>query len=419
MESNMQNQTMELDLIGQYYASIINHKQSGVFALCVHLTERLNPQVLQQAANDLMCRLPFLNGRLRRGFFHYKFEILKAPPEIRPAGNGPLFCDYYNSGSRHMINIIYGERDFTVRTTHSICDGRGLSKITAALLVRYFELLGVTMADRGDIIDCAMPFQAEEAENAYERFVEKRPAKLAKKREAAGEAGVYHPKYAKSASQQVLTKLFDGGKLKVQSKAHGVTITEYILAKIFEGVRQEREAAGEKKPISAMIPVDCRSFFPSKTLRSFVSSANITMPETKDFSDMLQEIAVQFREISQECMQADINELQNMYHSARYVPRVLKAWFMRLIARSESAGQTTGFSNLGRIQLPREIESRVARFEFSISLEHDTPYFFSCVTVGNALAFTASFREEGRKVVEAVMEGLEDLCQKHRHVERI
>lgn len=401
----MKQQTFELDLIGQYYASIINRRQYGVFALSVHLKEDINPPVLQQSVNDLMCRLPFLNGRLKRGFFHYKHEVLATPPQIKPASEEPLFCDYYNKGSGHMIDIVYGKRNFTVRTTHSICDGRGLSKITSALLVRYFECLGVKPADKGSIIDCSETFQPEEAENAFERFANRNPNQAGQKSKTFKKPKAYRSKFSKYAPQHILTKVFDGSKIKAAAKTYNATVSEYILAQIFRGIEKERDA--DKSPIVAMIPIDCRSFFPSKTLRSFVSSTAITMPETKDFAQMLQQISAQFLNINKDNVQAEINDFQNLYKAARYVPRLAKTWFMKMIARHESAGFTTGLSNLGLMKLPAEIENRVDYFEFPISLERDTPYFFSCVTARDALALTATFRDEGHGLVEDIMNNFE------------
>ena len=86
----MQNKKMEIDVIGQYYTSINNSRQSGVFALSVHLKEPVNPQILQQASDDMMHRLPFMNGRVKRSFFHYEYEILETLAKVEPDGNEPL-----------------------------------------------------------------------------------------------------------------------------------------------------------------------------------------------------------------------------------------------------------------------------------------------------------------------------------------
>ena len=400
----MQNKTMEIDVIGQYYTSINTGKQSGVFALAVYLKELVNPQVLQQAFDDLMRRLPFLNGRVRRGFFHFEFERLETFAKIEPDDNEPLFSDYYNRGSRHMIRVFYGQRHFIVKTTHSICDGRGLSIFTKALIVRYFQLLGVEFSDIGDTICCCDTLSAEEWEDSHKRYAT-RPENAAVEKENTP-AKAYHIKFRKSPAQQILSGSFDAGKIKSIAKALDVTVSEYILTHIFMAVAAHRNASGETGRIGAMIPVDCRSFFPSKTLRSFVASADVFMPETDDFTEMARGVKAQFREITKDSMLREMYEHQKMYDMARFVPRAIKALYMKVITYYEAEFVTTGLSNLGLIKLPHEIESRIERMEFPIALEPDFPQFFSSVTVGNVLTLTASFKEEARQVVETVMDGL-------------
>ena len=416
----MDHQEMELDVVGQYYSSINTSKQSGVFALVVALKEPVQPQVLQQAADDLMRRLPFMNGRLKYGFFHYKYEILKDFAKIVPDNKEHLFSDYYNKGSRHMIRIVYGEKHFTVKTTHSICDGRGLSKFTKALIVRYFELLGLEV-DKSDIIDCDGEFNPEEAEDAPKRFVsdlprkaegkllEKEKKKPVKKEEEKSQKKekIYQTKYSKSSPRQIATKSYNADEIMRAANEYDVTVSEYILGHIFCAVAKERDDKGEKGKIIGDVPVDCRSFFPSKTLRSFVTSVDIVMPEEKDFSVMVKEMKEQFEGITKESVYEQLYEYQKMYHSVRFVPRVIKALYMRIITRAEATEASTGLSNLGVMKLPAEIESRIERMEFPIALEEDFPLFFSSVTVGNVLTLTAGFREEGRRIAHEVMRRLE------------
>lgn len=402
----MRNKTMEIDVIGQYYTSINNGKQPGVFALSVYLKETVNPKILQQASDDLMRRLTFVNGRLKYGFFHYKYEVLKILAKVEPDSNEPLFCDYYNKGSRHMIKIVYGQQHFTVKATHSICDGRGLSKITSALIVHYFELLGVDV-DKDDIIDCKGKFKLEEAEDAPKRFITEPPKINRKKTPSKSE--IYRIKYSKTSTQQVLSKSFDVGKIKAAAKAFDVTISQFILSHIFRIIAKKRDAEGEKGQITGNVQIDCRNFFPSKTLRSFVVDTTIIMPQNRDFSEMTRQIKNQFNEITKDCVQGKLYEYQKMYQGARYIPRVIKTLFMKRITRLEGARVTTGISNLGLIKLPTEIEYRIERLEFPIAIEQEFSNFFSCVTIGNTLTLTATFQEEGRGIVEEVMKTMEDI----------
>ena len=404
----MPPQEMTLDIVGQYYSSINTSKQPGVFALSVYLKEPVQVQILQQAANDLMQRLPFMNGRLGYGFFDYKYKILGTFQAVVPYDNEPLFTDYYNKGSRHMIRVLYGKNHFTVKTTHSICDGRGLSKFTKALIVRYFELLGVDIKDKGDIIDCNETPKAEESEDATKRFMTNPPEGYQKK--TPKKENAYHIKFSKSSPQNIISKNFDADKIKEAAKTVDATITEYILAHIFYALAKRRDTAGEKGIITGTIPIDCRSFFPSETLRSFVASAEITMPENTDFPQMIKLIKAEFKKITKYSVHEQLYEHQKMYNDIRFVPRIIKNLLMRMITKWEAAEISTGISNLGLIQLPEEIENHIEHIEFPIALEQDFSNFFSCVTIGNTLTLTATFREEGRDFVNEVMNRLRKIC---------
>ena len=78
----MDNFNMELDPIGQYYASVITPKHPGQFMLSAYLNEVVDPNILQQSVNEVVCRLPFLSGRLKPKFFSYHHELLSSPPQV-------------------------------------------------------------------------------------------------------------------------------------------------------------------------------------------------------------------------------------------------------------------------------------------------------------------------------------------------
>ena len=394
---------MELDIVGQYYASTLNERQPSTFRVSAHLKEPVNPQVLQQAVNDLMRRLPFLNGRLRRGFLHYYHEILADPPQIVPDMSEAQFTDYYNHGGGHMLRFLYGERHMTVELTHSICDGRGLTQITRALLLRYFELLGVTVEDIGDITSCSDSMYAEEAEDGFRRYAN--DAKAKSEMLSSG-AKTYQLTAPKANKVRVVSRSFSASKLKAAAKEQGATISEYILAHIFQAIASQRNAEGDEKPIAGMVPIDCRAFFPTKTFRSFVSAITITMPETKDVPEMVRQIRPQFTKINKEFLQNEINSLQKLYDRARFVPRALVKLVMMAITSAEAKETTSGLSNIGLVRLPKEIGQRVENMEFVIDLEETTALFFSCIAVGDKLTLTATTRMDSDEIVEAVHRGI-------------
>jgi len=374
-----------LDPLGQFTAANVRENKPCSFLITAHLKERIDPSILQQAVNDVLgCRLPFLSTRMRPGFFWYSQEFIP-PPKIVPASVPHRFEYYYGQGRGHTLRVLYGERHFTVENIHSNVDGRGLMKVTQTLLVRYFELLGVALNKTG-MIDCDAETHPEEAESGYARFYNPKK-KLPKSLAGRPPAFIMEPK--PGAATQVVSQNFDLSKMKQVAKEHGCTISEYMMTHMFLALAEQRSKTDNKLPIAAMLPVDCRSFFPTRSLRNFVYSQTITMPETDDFSQMLAGLRPQFAAINTEFIQSAVNEMQGLVNKTGWVPFAFKKALLRYMENRESRGITTVFSNLGKMQLPPEIEQQLECLEFVIDLEA-TSSCFSCVTAGEVLTLTVS-----------------------------
>ena len=238
-----------------------------------------------------------------------------------------------------------------------------MTMMMQSLLCRYFELMGA-MFDKGDIVDCADTFQPEEWEDACARYYA--PAKGRSGRTNKKYPDSYHHDTAKPMPAHVVLKTFDLVKVKQQAKSYDATISEYIMAQIFTAIAEERNVRGCNKPITALVPIDCRVFFPSKTFRSFVDSITITMPETDDFTEMVARVREQFAKIDTDFVQSNINEFQGFKNKGRFFPRVIKKWILRRLENSEGGGLTTTFSNIGKVALPLEIEARISHMAFII-----------------------------------------------------
>jgi NRPS condensation-like uncharacterized protein len=404
---------IELDPVSQTYAAMNNDTSPGTFRLSAHLKECINREILQKAVNDLIRRLPFLSGHLRRGFFRYHIKTHAYPPKIEPAKDFPSFGRCHKKGRDNLLRVYYGEKSITVETTHIVCDGRSLVKITTALLARYFELLGAPI-DKSEIIDCTGTMQPEEIPDAFAKQVAAMSPKEAKdtfRRWAAEQnSGKYKPAYRfgnpQPANSRIVTGKFDATKIKSAAKEHGATVSEFILAHIFRAVAKERAGRGSIKPITVMLPVDFRAFFPVETLRNFVMGKIIIIPETDDFSEMLRQTKSQFEEIDATFSSDIIVGFTKFSEYMRFIPLPIKKMLMRLMKRLSAALLTSTFSNLGLVKLPPEIEKQVETLEFACCPETEL-YVFSCVTFGNTLVITASINVEDAEAPELLMRDLD------------
>jgi hypothetical protein len=397
---------MELDPVGLYYAAVTNRRYPATFSLSAYLSEPVVPHCLQQAVNDLMHRLPFLSGRLRRGFFEHHHEIVLDPPMIVPTRNGHTFSAYFETGTGHVLRILCGERHFTVETLHSICDGRGLTKIVSLLLVRYFETLGIA-TERAGLIDWSSAPRPEEAEDAFARYADlKTTDSRTRLTSTSAERRAYHCDCSRPTPPHFVTRKVDLEKVSSAAKAHGASISEYVLANIFRALAHDRAARGGKEPIVASVPIDCRGFFPSETYRNFVSDTSIVMPETEDFAVMVQQLHHQFAQIDADFVRRDINASQKLRKKTRFLPRVAKKPIGNVLARADRRRLTTTFSNLGLVKLPKEVGERVEMLEFVLRSQPGRAYSFACIAVGDTLALTTTVSVEDRGLIETVAEGL-------------
>ena len=356
---NIAKSRIELDPVGLYYAAVTSRKHPATFSISAYLSEPVVAHALQRAVNDLMHRLPFLSGRLRRGFLAYHHEVLANPPMIVPTTNSHTFSAYFETGTGHVLRILYGERHVTVETLHSICDGRGLTKIMTALLVRYFAILGIAPEQAGPI-DWSQAPRPEEAEDAFMRYADvKTPRPPTRLTTTSAARPAYHFDCSRPTPARFVTRRFDLAKVRSAAKTHDATIGEYVLAHIFRAIADDRAARGRTEPITASLAIDCRRFFPSDTYRNFVSDKSIVMPETEDFAAMVRQLRQQFTQIDADHVHGAISASQTLRANTRILPRVAKKSVGKLLERSGLRGLTTTFSNLGLVELPRPVEERV------------------------------------------------------------
>jgi len=382
-----------LDAVGQCYASIINSELTGNYTISATLKEEINPEILQKVVDDLFKRLPFLNGKLVEGEFGFEHEVLADAPKISVDKGVDSFEQFYKHGQGHVIRVVYGKYHFKVESIHSIIDGRSTTELAKALLVRYFKLAGLEV-ECDYVISCDEEVKDSEAENAFARFANYKEKVSQPKKEKNDEKEAYLHEGSLPAKARIEVLNFDLAKLKSVAKSYGVTINNYILAHLFEVIAEERNSRNSQKTISIVVPVDCRAFFPTETLRNFVAGPIIHMPETQIFSEIIGGIQSQCANINSDLLQSKINEMQELEDTYQDMPLSDKKEIWKTIYEAQFEKSTTTFSNIGLVKLPSEIESHVASMEFVISPTGQA-YSFGCIAVGNVmtLSITSSVQE--------------------------
>ena len=112
-----------LDNTGKIFPLIANENLSNVFRISVTLREEIEPQLLQQALEEVLPHFEAYQVKMKRGFFWYYFESNKRTPLIERETGYP--CRYIDPKSNQLFlfRVAYYKRRIHFEVFHAVTDG--------------------------------------------------------------------------------------------------------------------------------------------------------------------------------------------------------------------------------------------------------------------------------------------------------
>ena len=156
------------------------------------------------------------------------------------------------------------------------------------------------------------------------------------------------------------------------AKRYGATITEYLNAVLLYALlqKQNQEFHLKLRPVRIAMPVNLRRFFPSNTLRNFITMVYPSIdPRLGEYS--FEEIVTQVHNfmryyINEKFLRGDITTNAATKHNLliRIVPLfikdiVVKTFYTRVQDKNSSAGLT----NMGALRVPEDMKPYIERFD--------------------------------------------------------
>jgi hypothetical protein len=266
-----------------------------------------------------------------------------------------------------------------------------------------------SLADNGtpDVIllymggnDWAYSVLPEEFEDAYLRYASSKVTRPRSQGNAYRVRGTKEPFY----TLNIICGVIPVDKLRVISKGYGVTITEYLNAVLLYALLQKQKAEKpfHERPVTLAMPVNLRSFFPSKTLRNFISMVYPSIdPRMGDFTfeEILQHVHHYMRYyINPKFLNADIMTNASVQQNPliRIVPLFIKDFTVRKFYASVQDGQSSaGLTNVGLTKLPKEMQPFVERFDVLMGQPFSARTNCAIISYQNVLTvnFTSSIKE--------------------------
>lgn len=359
----------KLDLSAIVYPTLQRRDFSSVYRLSVVLKEPVKPDVLQQAVNVALTRFPTYKTAIRKGLFWRYLE-----PNNRP---GPFvqkdirnFCMPmpFKAGNRYLLRIYYYGCRISLEAHHCLGDGTGGMYVLQTITAVYLRLLGHQISNQYFVKDVNEPPEPEELEDAYMRYANAKVCPPRPGEKTYRVRGTREPFY----TFNVIDGILSVKQVMAVAKKYNATITEYLNAVLLYALlqKQKKERHIHLRPVKIAMPVNLRRFFPSKTLRNFITMVYPSIdPRLGEYS--FEEIVIQVHNymryyINEKFLKGDIttNARTQQNSFIRVVPLFIKDFVVRqFYTKVQDKNSSAGLTNMGALKVPEDMLPFIDRFD--------------------------------------------------------
>ncbi len=357
----------KLDLSAIVYPTLQRRDFSSVYRLSVK--EEVKPDVLQQAVDIALKRFPTYKTAIRKGLFWRYLE-----PNNRP---GPFvqkdirnFCMPmpFKAGNRYLLRVYYYDRRISLEAHHCLGDGTGGMCVLQTITAVYLRLLGHSVSSGGFVLDVNGTPDPEELEDAYMRYANAKVCPPRPGEKTYRVRGTREPFY----TFNVIDGIMSVREVMDVAKKYDATITEYLNSVLLYALlkKQQSEWHLKLRPVKIAMPVNLRRFFPSKTLRNFITMVYPSIdPRLGEYS--FEEIVKQVHNymryyINEKFLRGDITTNASTQRNPfiRVVPLFVKDFVVRqFYTRVQDKNSSAGLTNMGALKVPEDMKPYIERFD--------------------------------------------------------
>ena len=384
----MRKNWYRLDTAALIFPAIARRDWCNVFRVSATLNEEIDPDILQQAVNDLRKRFPSFYTCLRQGVFWYYLQETEQRVEVRPDYAYPLAFMGQREMKQNCMRVLYYKNRIAVEFFHVLTDGKGGSIFVSNLTARYLELrYGIRIPHEGLICDLDEPPDPAELEDSFL----KNAAEVAAGR-AEEQSYRLHGTKEESGFKHLTTGIVDTQALIDAAHRYDVSVTAFmagVMAESIIAIQNTERPRTHQHAVKITIPVDLRRLYGSRTLRNFSLVLNIGAdPRYGDYTleELCSTIYHQLRAYATSQNMAGMiaaNVQPQQIVALRLAPRFLKNIVMNgVYRRSGENGGSLNISNITGVSLPGEMAPYVRRMEFIIGPQRSYPNNCSVLSYG-------------------------------------
>jgi len=354
----------KLDNAAKIFPPTSTKKDPKVFRISCELYEDVDGRFLQEALNLTIEEYPMFLSSLKKGLFWYYLETASVVPKVEEEKT--LICD--NMDPSLLFRVSYYKKRINLEMHHALTDGTGTIFFIKSLVTNYLESK-YNIKDK-ILVDNSSIFEKES--NSFEKYYKKmRKLEIPKGKSAYNLKGNRYPEERLKVIEGVLPM----DKVLSCSKDYNTTVTIYLVSVLIKSIASNMSRREKRKPIVITVPVNLRKYFKSNTARNFFSTINISYKSKNDnekLEDIINCVSNQFEEnLNKEKLDRQMNDLallENLF-VIRIVPLFVKNLVLKYFHLRDKKNQTMTLSNIGIIEMPKELQKYVKLFDVMASTD--------------------------------------------------
>ena len=284
----------KLDNAALAFPLVTGENDTRVFRFYCQLKEEVDSDILQQALDRTMEKYPLFQAVLRKGLFWFYLEHSHIRALVKPETEPPCSRLYIPDKKSLLFQVSYYKERINFEVFHALTDGTGAMHFLQELVQNYLilahpkenfpEIRREKKTGRGNI-----------EEDSFSQYYSSDIPKNREKKKAAvklkGEKLVHSDMHI---SEVVLFVK----EVHQKARSYGVSITVLLTAVMLCSIREEIPKNQQKRPVTLIIPVNLRNYFPSQSMTNFFGWIEVgyTFSDTTTFEEVLADVKLQFEQ---------------------------------------------------------------------------------------------------------------------------
>ena len=353
----------KLDNAALAFPLVTGENDTRVFRFYCQLKEEVDSDILQQALDRTMEKYPLFQAVLRKGLFWFYLEHSHIRALVKPETEPPCSRLYIPDKKSLLFQVSYYKERINFEVFHALTDGTGAMHFLQELVQNYL-ILAHPKENFPEIGRDKKTGRGNIEEDSFSQYYSSDIPKNREKKKAAvklkGEKLVHSDMHI---SEVVLSVK----EVHQKARSYGVSITVLLTAVMLCSIREEIPKNQQKRPVTLMIPVNLRNYFPSQSMTNFFGWIEVgyTFSDTTTFEEVLADVKRQFeQELEKDKIATHMNDYVRIEKNifVRAVPLEIKKYFLMIGANLGSRSITAVYSNIGIIRLPEEYREYIRHF---------------------------------------------------------